>query len=497
VTSDGAARSGLGDKRRLIGFIAAIIVAGFGGSSVLAFLAARDAIRASIEGEALPAAAESVYAQLQTDLVEPVFISSMMANDTFLHGWTRQGETGLPAIRSYLGEIVRRYGAFTAFYVSEATKRYYTEEGILKTVSQAEPRDAWYWRVSRMAEPYELNVDPDLAHGDALTIFVNYRVVDASGAFLGVAGVGITVDSLRDIVVRFRSQFGTSIYFVDRSGTIVAGLPFGLAVAPRAIGSDSGLAAAGSRAMAAGGGSIRYTRGGAALLLRVLWLPELSWYVFVERPEEAAVSGSRRALWLNLGLCALVLALVVLASALTVDRFQSRLERSASHDPLTGTLNRLAFGAIADHSLKAARRARSPVSALVLDIDDFKAVNDSLGHPSGDAVIRAAAAGVRSAIRESDLLSRWGGEEFLVLLPGCGIEDALAAADKVRAAVAERSRADSPSRVTVSLGAAELGPGEDLDALVARADAALLEAKRGGKDRVASAPTAPGPGAGR
>jgi diguanylate cyclase (GGDEF)-like protein len=484
---DGGIKSGLGDKRKLIGFIAAIIVVGFGGSSLFAFFAARDAIRSSIEGEALPAAVESVYSQIRTDLVKPVFVSSMMANDTFLHDWAARGEGDLPAIRRYLGEIMRRYGAFTAFFVSEKTKRYYVEQGLLKVVSPTEPRDVWYYRVARMPAPYELNVDPDMAHGDKITIFVNYRVVDTEGRYIGAAGVGLDVDSLRATALRYRSEFDTSIYFVDRSGKVMAGLPYGLEEAPATLAADPALAQAGASALASGGGSFRYKRGGDTVLLRALWLPELSWYVFAERPEDAAVAGSRRALYLNLGLCAIVLCLVVLSSALTVDRFQSRLERSASRDPLTGALNRLAFGTLADHCLASARRSGSRLSAIIFDIDKFKLVNDGLGHPAGDAVLVAVAASARASIRESDLLCRWGGEEFLVLLRDCGGPAALAATEKLRAAVAEGTARDAPTKVTVSAGVAELAPGEGFESLVDRADKALFEAKRAGRDRAAMA----------
>jgi diguanylate cyclase (GGDEF)-like protein len=484
---DAVVRTGIGDKRRLIGFITAIIVMGFGGSSVLTFLAARDSIRSSIEGQVLPAAAESVYSQLRTDLVKPVFVSSMMANDSFLHDWAARGETDLPAIRRYLGRIAESYGAFTAFFVSEATGRYYYPGGILKAVSPKEQRDAWYYRVRSMAAPYELNVDPDMAHDDKLTIFVNYRVMGPSGEFLGAAGVGISVDSLRRIVDSFRSRFGTAIFFVKADGAIVAGAPYGREETASSIWTDPDLEPAAADAMQGGGGSFRYSRGGEVMLLRALRLPELSWYVFAERPEGAAVAGARKALWLNLCLCALVLALVLVASALTVGRFQSRLERSASLDPLTGALNRLAFGAIAEHSLKAARRSGEALSAVIFDIDDFKKVNDELGHPAGDAVLVRVVARARSAIRESDLLCRWGGEEFLVLLRGCAAPDALALAEKLRASVEEGTAADSPARITVSAGIAELGPEEGFDSLVDRADRALLEAKRAGRDRAALA----------
>jgi diguanylate cyclase (GGDEF)-like protein len=480
-------RTGLGDKRLLIGFISAIILIGFGGSSVLAFFAARDAIRASIEGEALPAAAESVYSRLETDLVKPVFVSSMMANDSFLQEWSARGESDLPALKRYLGQIKARYGAFTAFFVSERTGSYYYDGGILKKVKPSEPRDAWYYRVQTMANAYELNVDPDLAHGDALTIFVNYRVIDAAGRFIGAAGVGLSVDVLRGIIARFLRDFGTSIYFVKGDGSLVAGSPFGLPEPYPSVSADPALASTAARAIAEGGGSFRYSRGREEILLRALKLPELSWYVFAERPEGAAVANARGTLYLNLALCALVLCLVLAAAVLTINRFQSRLERSASHDPLTLALNRLAFNAIAEHALKSSKRTGERLSTVMFDIDGFKKVNDELGHPAGDAVLVRMAAAARAAIRESDLLCRWGGDEFLVLLCDCGASDALVITEKLRAAIEAGTAAGSPAKVTVSAGIAELGPEESFDSLVSRADVALLEAKRGGRNRAVAA----------
>jgi diguanylate cyclase (GGDEF)-like protein len=486
-----------GNKRRFIGFIAAIIVAGFGGSSVLAFLAARDAVRASIEGDALPAAADSIYAQIRTDLVKPVFVSSMMAHDTFLHSWVASGETDLPAIKDYLSEIVRRNGALTAFFVSEGTKRYYYAEGVLKTVREREERDAWYFRVREMKQDYELNVDVDMAHADELSIFVNYRVIDQRGRFLGTAGIGISVSTLRDMIARYRGELGTSIYFADSEGRIVAGIPYGLKSAPSKLGADPALAGSSAKALAARGGSFRYARGAETILTRALWVPELSWYIFVEKAEGGAVAIARKALYINLALCALVLALVLVASALTIDRFQSKLERSASHDPLTGALNRLSFEAMAEHELKAARRSGKSVSAVMLDIDDFKKVNDELGHPAGDAVLVRTVESALGAIRSSDLLCRWGGEEFLVLLPDCGLDAAREIAEKMLSAIRSGTAGGCPRSVTASAGASALSPGAieadsidpaaAFDALVGRADEALLEAKRRGKDQVAAA----------
>lgn len=474
--------SGLGDRTRLLVALTLLLLIGFVGTGYFAFLAARDSIRATIQKNDLPIAAESVYARLQKDLVEPVFVSSMMANDTFLHDWIVSGEQDLGAVVRYLNEIKIRYGAFSAFFVSERTGRYYYPGGVLKIVSPGEPRDAWYYRVRSMPEPYELNVDPDLANDDALTVFINYRVVDTDGSYLGAAGVGLAVASMARMVATLRNEFDTAIYFVDKQGKILAGSPVGAPGLKDAL-EDPALGPSARMALADESVSFRYRRGSETILLFAKWFPEIGWYLFAERPEGQAMAGARRALRLNLIVYALILVLVLLTAALTVNRFQSRLEHTASYDPLTSAMNRLAFQNVGDYSIREARRDNKPLSVALLDVDNFKTVNDSRGHAAGDEVLKLVVDAGRKALRSSDLLCRWGGEEFLVLLPGSEKDGALSATEKIRGAVAQATGASGPASVTLSAGVAALKPGEDLAALVRRADAALLSAKRTGRDR--------------
>ncbi|MFH2115899.1 MAG: sensor domain-containing diguanylate cyclase [Spirochaetota bacterium] len=474
---------GIGDKGKLLVFLAVLLVIGFTGTSLLAYKAARDGVRASIEENALPVAAESVYARLQRDLVEPIFVSSMMANDTFLHDWVLDGERTPEDMRKFLTEIQSRYNTITAFFVSERSRRYYHPSGILKLVDPDEWRDAWYWRVRAMDEPYELNVDVDLANADALTVFINYRVMDVDGEFLGAAGVGLTVDAMAGMAARLREEFGTAVYFVDPDGIIVAGMPATYQIPLPTVNHEPALRDVAMKAIKAGGGAFRYHTSEGDVLLHVRWLPEVRGFLFVEKTEAASVAGSRRALGLNLAVYTGILILVLLAATLTVDRFQSRLEHVATHDTLTGALNRLAFGAVADHAIKDARRTGLPLSVVMVDADEFKAVNDRFGHPDGDKVLNAIVGAVVGMMRQSDAFCRWGGEEFLFLLPGCDPEAAKGVAEKVRTATAETTARDCPVMVTLSAGIATLRDQEDFDTLVSRADDALLRAKRAGKNR--------------
>ncbi len=123
-------------------------------------------------------------------------------------------------------------------------------------------------------------------------------------------------------------------------------------------------------------------------------------------------------------------------------------------------------------------------SLLLVDIDHFKSVNDAHGHQAGDEVLRAVTLTLRQELREGDMLGRWGGEEFLALLPATGLEGALVAAERLRRAVALRTFPYAGS-VTVSIGAASARPGDHLERTVARADAGMYRAKRAGRNRVA------------
>ncbi|HUW71405.1 MAG TPA: sensor domain-containing diguanylate cyclase [bacterium] len=479
-------RTGLGEKGRLIALITTLMIAGFLGTSLFAFLAARSSIRESIERDSLPAVADYINEAFQKELVEPTFISSMMASDTFLHSWVSGGERDSGAIFRYLSEIQLRYGAFAAFFVSEHTRRYYEPGGILKVVEPDEPRDAWYFRVRSMVQPYEINLDPDMAHGDALTIFINYRVVDTEGAFLGAAGVGISVSALNRMVDALRLNHDTAVYFADADGRILIGAPYGVNAAAR-VQEDEALRAVAARAFASGGGSFRYVRDGTERLLLVKPLPEIGWMIFAERTQDAAMAEANRALLFNLIVFALIIGTVVIMTVMTIDRFQSRLERTASYDQLTGALNRISFSVMSDHAIKDARRTGEPLSVAMFDIDDFKRVNDMHGHPVGDQVLQLVVAGGRSGLRQSDPLCRWGGEEFVAILSSCDAAGAMAVAEKFRASATALCAAESGKTVTLSAGIATMRPGENFYSLIGRADEALLVAKRDGKNKAISA----------
>jgi diguanylate cyclase (GGDEF)-like protein len=167
-----------------------------------------------------------------------------------------------------------------------------------------------------------------------------------------------------------------------------------------------------------------------------------------------------------------------------------RLTELAATDDLTGLLARRFFESHLRGLVAAAERHGRPLSVVMLDVDNFKEINDTHGHAVGDFVLRAVVQRMRSRTRKEDLLGRWGGDELILVLPDVDLDGALAAADALRESIETTAISvdDEQASVTISAGAATWQPGEGPLELVERADSALYDAKTAGRNRVESAP---------
>jgi diguanylate cyclase (GGDEF)-like protein len=169
-------------------------------------------------------------------------------------------------------------------------------------------------------------------------------------------------------------------------------------------------------------------------------------------------------------------------------RFESELQYLADHDPLTGIYNRRRFAAELERELAAAERYGGGGALLILDLDEFKLVNDSRGHRAGDELLVAVARAIQGRVRTTDIVGRLGGDEFGIILSHADRDQALATAEELRSVVgaAVDARAGATT-VTTSVGVAAFGQGIEsrgVEGLVSNADAAMYSAKQAGRDRV-------------
>ena len=479
---------GIYQRQRLVAIISVLLIAGFFGTSIASYLVSLSSLRSEIVTRGLPLTSDNIYSEIQKDLLHPVFISSMMASNTFLRDWALAGEQDVETLSKYLREVRDKYGTFTSFFVSEKTRKYYYFDGILKEIREDEPRDAWYFRVRSMTKDFETNVDPDLANGDALTVFTNYKVFDYSGNFIGAAGVGITVTQFMEIIEEYQQKYQRHVYFANKEGKVIIGGSQHKDESNE-LAKREGISEILPDILAADSGVFFYKWHGESILLNMRFIPELGWYLFVEQVEGEAAGSIWTTLLVNLFICAIITAIVLFATGFTIRKYQDRLEIMATCDKLTGLLNRQAFDLLFEQALKDADREKTPLALIMIDIDYFKKINDAYGHIAGDRLLKAIADCLREPLRKGDPLCRWGGEEFLVLLRDCGVDDAIRLAEKLRESVQQTTFFEEhpDTRVTISLGVGQYREGETVMTLSDRVDQALYAAKNAGRNCVKTA----------
>lgn len=315
-----------GRKKKLILSLSLILAASFLATSLISYFISMSTLRRQITTATLPLTSDNVFSEIKRELLRPVFISSMMAHDVFLRDWVLAGEQDESLITRYLHEIMARFDTFTAFFVSEKSRIYYQARGILKRVEEQEERDVWFFRVREMPEDYELNVDPDLANLDALTVFINHRVLDYQGDFIGVAGVGLTINFVNQLIAEYGDKFNREIFFVDSGGEVVLRSD-GRQNGPQNIRAMQVFAARAEDILAGRDLAFRSRNNGNLIHVSSRFVPELNWHLLVTLDETDASGRALTALVVNLLISIGITLLVLLLTTLTINAFQRTSNR--------------------------------------------------------------------------------------------------------------------------------------------------------------------------
>lgn len=477
-------------KKRLVTFITILLIIGFLLTSLASYFISIASLRDQITYSELPLTSDNIYSEIQRDLLQPLFISSLMASDTFLRDWVINEEQNHDAIIRYLNEIQTTYNTFTAFFISDTTYNYYHPDGLVKRISPDEERDTWYFRVRAMKEDYEINLDLDKENNDALTIFINYRVYDYQKRFIGVTGIGLTVDSIHKLINHYQDKYKRNILFLDKQGNIKLS---NNDVNTKEKSSHSNKAYSLlkkhdliSKILSNTTLSLQQKDNDQQILLNSRFIEEFDWYLVVIQSELPGSGKLAKALLLNLVICSVITMVVVLLTNRTISFYQKDIEKMATKDKLTGLYNRQAFDMLFKQVLLDMDRHPLNLSLLMIDADNFKQINDNFGHLAGDATLKNLAQTLQQRLRKVDIVSRWGGEEFLIILKDCTIEVANNMAEELRLSIM-----NNPLRVngdtiecTISIGITTYKPGDNMDTLINRADKAMYAAKKQGRNCV-------------
>jgi diguanylate cyclase (GGDEF)-like protein len=484
-------------RLKLILVLSVVLVIAFAATSLITFVVSREGYRATAVDEILPLLTSNILSEIQLDLLVPKEIATLMATDTFLKSWVLNGEKELDQIQTYLGSIRDKYGVFTTFFVSERTGRYYYYDGLLKTISRDDSHDVWYYTFAESDAEIRLDVDTDEASAGTLTVFINHRVVDDTGQLIGVAGVGLSMSGISQLLAEFQLRFGRLVYLVDSDGLVQAHPDISL-IESMSIMDVEGIrdVAVQIRAQTSDTAAYEFDRNGHRVFLEARYLPEFEWYLIGEQDEADSLGRIQPVLLSNLIIGMLATFVVILIVVVVVNRFQGKLEALVSVDSLTEVANRRHFMNTLRTEFARSQRYQNALCMLMIDVDRFKSVNDRHGHLVGDQLLKSLAETIQVSLRDSDTLGRLGGEEFGVILPETALAEALIVAERIRGNVSHRSAEFDPHtsvlQMTVSIGAsvmhAEMDGYEDL---YKQADAALYLAKDTGRDRVCTNQEAP------
>ena len=471
----------ISSRKKFSFLLAFLLLSGFSLTSWLSYHAAYKTLAAEVTEQSLPLTSDNIYSEIQHDLFRPIFISSLMAHDTFVRDWALSENSKPEPLVKYLKEIQTKYQTISSFFIADKDLRYYYPKGILQTLEKDNPEHHWYFNAKNLPpeQDYEINIDNDIADPNNLVVFVNHKVFDYQNNFIGITGVGLSLELVKRLMTTYQQRYKRIVYFVDQHGEVVLNSEsFALA---KNIQQREPLREHISTLLNKASGAISYKEDGKTIFINTRFVEEFHWYLVVEQRSTPREQELHNTLIGNLFVSAFVTILVLILAHLAFNRYQSRLEQMATTDKLSGLLNRQAFDLIFAKQLNYANAKEQNLSLILIDIDDFKEVNDNFGHLVGDTVIQDVAKACKLHLRENDLLCRWGGEEFIILLPN---SDSMVAEKIAKRIQHYLSQQNNQHAVTASIGIAQRQGNESTDSLLLRADKALYQAKNTGKNKI-------------
>ncbi|TVQ74424.1 MAG: GGDEF domain-containing protein [Oceanospirillales bacterium] len=443
----------------------------------------------------LPSIGMALAASLDRTAGEYLRISDELQRDDFIRNWILEGEEDIDLLRQFLGDISLRFRLADASMVSDRSETYYSDDQrIVKLDPNNVARDGWYYLYRDTLRA--TNIDTwYYAEEDKLHIWVNAPLFDDTGEFLGLTGVGVDTEDFSNLLLAYSRLEGFDVFLARVDGQLVYARDRQLLAEQRNFNDlwNIDLNSLAKNQDSSGFSLINKDDTGAMLWVR--YMEAWNTWLVVEKTAESVqsrINDSLKSSALLSGSLGIFLFLVIFSSITfarrQVDKNTLQLEHQAGTDSLTGLFNRLNFSRFVELELTRLRQMQGVSAILLIDIDNFKKINDTYGHPIGDEVLRLVALTLKQNTREVDIAARFGGEEFMILLSGASLKIATQRAEQLRLAVSELALPCLPKevRVTISIGISLLDIAKDnpIDTAYREADKALYAAKSAGRNRV-------------
>lgn len=452
--------------------------------SLINYTVALQSTQTQLRDRSLPLTVDNIYTEIQKHIIEPNLVASMMAHDTFLKDWLINKEDDTEKITKYLETIKNKYNMFTTFLVSEKTKNYYTSKGFIEKVKEENKDNAWYFSFKEIQADNEINLDFNKHIDDSMVMFINHKIFNDEYHMIGATGIGLKISYINDMLKHFRKQYSFNVYFLNEEGEVV--LYENNVNSLRDIKDIPELYALKDDLITKEKKVIDYTKAGEDYLLNTKYIPELDLYLIVEAKLSYFIRDVRKTFYFNIIGSMLVSMLIALMILITIRRYHKKLEYLASNDTLTDLPNRRSFNQKFQHFFLLNKRSSDPMTLLFFDLDNFKNINDTQGHQIGDKVLKRIADIIKQNIRKTDLVARWGGEEFMITFIDSNIEEAKIIAEKLRKQIETDIflQQITNTTVTASFGLTNVNEQDTIDIVLKRVDDALYKAKYSGKNQI-------------
>lgn len=430
-----------------------------------------------VKNKILPLTSDIIYSEMKKELVKPIIISSIMANDVFFHNWIMDGEKDVDQIKNHLSLIKKRYNTKISFFISEKSKNYYYSKGILKKISKKNNRDNWYFKTKDSDKPYIVNIDYDSANDNNLTVFSDYKVIGKKGEFLGVAGVGISIDTFKNLITKYEKKYNSKIYLVNKSGAVKLCNDKNH---EKVAFTDEHLKIITSNKNS----SFKYKKNNVEISLNSRYITENGWYIIVEEHENYYIEKLKKTTMINILISSTITIMVLLMILLIIKNHNKEIKKLINRDKLSNAYNRQAFEEIYGTSLK--KKKGLGLTIAFFDIDYFKDINDKYGHLAGDYIIKELSCLIKKNLPVDSYLFRWGGEEFLILFSNIDYKTAVNNICMLKKLISQNNFIweDKVIKITVSGSIMKLKHDDDLDNIFSTVDKKLYEAKRTGRDKI-------------
>ena len=359
--------------------------------------------------------AHMVNSGIENEFIKPIMVSETMSQDLSLQEYMRRSYEDSPEsvekeVSSYLNSIRTGFGYQMVFAVCDASKAYYSYDGISKFVDiDNDEHDIWYKLFLEEKKHYDLDVDTDEANNWELSVFVNTEITDKEGKFLGVCGTGIEMTYLQDLLKQYENDYDIKIDLINSEGLIQ--VDSDAQRIERDYLDNSYLAKVGS-------GEFLY-EGGSKSSRMTRYLESLDWYLVIEDNNPNKINTVSVAITsivifsVGLVMMGIVFSIIVIRERKASKEILEKRKVSITDD-MTGLLNHRAYEE--DCMKIIENNSLSEITVIMMDVNGLKTVNDSYGHMAGDELIIGAAKCIQTSMGEYGKVYRVGGDEFVALL---------------------------------------------------------------------------------